>query len=76
MQPFGPCRKQENVVLGAAEKDDRPTGLDWREAGVYSQASGCQKADSGLDGAIRPIAFGVARWYVLGRAQSHSGNSG
>jgi|SRR5579875_1357739 len=24
----------------------------------------------------RPIAFGVARWYVLGQAESHSGNSG
>ena len=28
MQPFGPCRKQENVVLGVAEKDDGPTTTD------------------------------------------------
>ena len=38
------------MFLNAAEKDDGPTGLDWREAGVYSQASGCQKTNSGLYG--------------------------
>jgi hypothetical protein len=65
---FGPCRKQENVILSVAEKDDGPAGLDWREAGVYSQASGCQKANSGplhreaITGIFKPT--GQSKWGV------------